>query len=93
MAPVKITVSLTVETSQPEIQELRLTADYTREVQSIVVKAFADDNSSSSLTSGVAEIQRITVEVGLSEWGRGGSVAVGRGYPRLGWPYVFVDNS
>lgn len=56
-------MSLTVETSQPEIQELRLTADYTREVQSIVVKPFAADGSASALTSENVEQQLVTVEV------------------------------
>lgn len=57
-------MSLTVEASQPEIQELRLTADYRREVQSIVVKPFALDGSASALTSEAAEQQLVTVEVG-----------------------------
>lgn len=56
-------VSLTVETSRPKIQELQLSADYRREVQAIVVKAFADDTSASAQASEVAEIQRVTVEV------------------------------
>lgn len=57
-------MTLTVETSQPEIQELRLSADYRREVQSIVVKPFAVDGSASALTSEAAEQQLVTVEVG-----------------------------
>lgn len=59
----EVKVSLTVEVSQSEVQELRLTADYRREVQSIVVKAFADQGSASSPTSEVAEQQLLTVEV------------------------------
>lgn len=59
----EVTVSLSVEASQSEIQELQLTADYTREVQSIVVKAFAEDGSASAPTSEVAEQQLVTVEV------------------------------
>lgn len=57
-------MSLTVEASQPEIQELRLTADYRREVQSIIVKPFAVDGSASALTPEAAEQQLVTVEVG-----------------------------
>lgn len=58
-----VTVSLTVEASHPEIQELRLAADYSREMQSITVKAFALDGSSSTPSSEIAERQLITVEV------------------------------
>lgn len=63
LAPVEVTVFLTVEASQSEVQELRLTADYRREVQSIIVKAFADRGSASSPASEVAEQQLLTVEV------------------------------
>lgn len=53
-------MSLTVETSQSEIQELRLAADDQSEVQSIVVKAFAETEVGSSE---VAEQQLLTIEV------------------------------
>lgn len=56
-------MSLTVETSQSEVQELRLIADYRREVQSILVKAFAEDGSSSAPASEIAEQQLVTIEV------------------------------
>lgn len=57
-------MSLTVETSQSEVQELRVAADYQREVQSIIVKAFGQDGSASSGTmSEFAEQQLVTVEV------------------------------
>ncbi len=70
-------MSLTVETSQSEIQELRIAADYQGEVQLIVVKAFAEteDGSASALSSAVAERQLVTIEVRKSvilvySWGR-----------------------
>lgn len=63
MAPVEVTVSLTAEASQPEIQELVLSADYTREVQSIIIKAFADNDAASTPAAEVSEVQRVTVEV------------------------------
>lgn len=56
-------MSLTVETSQSEMQELRLAADYQREVQSILVKAFAQDGSASAASSEFAEQQLVTIEV------------------------------
>ncbi|CAM9426180.1 unnamed protein product, partial [Ectocarpus fasciculatus] len=62
LAPVEVTVSLTVETSQSEIQELRLSAEHRREVQSIIVKAFAESGSASTPASEVAEKQLVTVE-------------------------------
>ena len=52
-----------MEPSQPEIQQLRIAAAYKREVQSIVIKAFAEDGSASQPTSEVAEQQLVTVEV------------------------------
>lgn len=58
-------MSLTAGASQPEIQELRVSADFTREVQSIVIKAFADESSASPLASEVAEVQRVTVNVSV----------------------------
>lgn len=63
LTPVEVTVSLSVETSQSEIQELRLNAEYRREVQSIVVKAFAENGLASTPASEVAEKQLVTVEV------------------------------
>lgn len=60
LAPVEITVSLTVETSQPEVQELRVAAEYQREVQSILVKAFGEDGSASSE---FAEQKLVTIQV------------------------------
>lgn len=59
----EVTVSLSVETSQSEIQELQLNAEYRREVQSIVVKAFAENGLASTPASEVAEKQLVTVEV------------------------------
>lgn len=56
-------MSLTVETSQSELQELRLTADYRPEIQSILVKAFAEDGLASAPTSENAEQQLVTIEV------------------------------
>lgn len=63
LAPLEVRVSLTVEASQPEIQELRIAAEYKREVQSIIFKAFAADGSASEPTPRVAEQQLVTVEV------------------------------
>lgn len=56
-------MSLTVEASQSEVQELWLAADYQREVQSILVKALAQDGSTSAAVSEFAEQQLVTVEV------------------------------
>lgn len=58
-----MTVSLTVETAQSEVQELRVSADYRREVQSIIVKAFAEGGSASAPAAEVAEQQIVVVEV------------------------------
>lgn len=64
LAPVEIIVSLTVEASQSEIQELRVAADYQSTIQSIVVKAFAEtEDGSASQSSAVAERQLVTIEV------------------------------
>lgn len=59
----EVTVSLTVETSQSEVQELRVAADYQREVQSIVVKAFGQLGTASAAESEFAEQQLVTVVV------------------------------
>lgn len=80
LAPVEITVSLTVEASQSEVQELRLTAGYRREVQSVVVKAFADRGSASSPASEVAEQQLLTVEVWVRISFTGGAKNSGPGH-------------
>lgn len=64
LAPVGITVSLTIDTSQSEVQELRVAADYQREVQSILVKAFGQDGlASATAVSEFAEQQLVTIEV------------------------------
>lgn len=59
----EVIVLLNVEASRPEIQELHVFADYVREVQSIIVKAFAHDVSASEPNSEVAEVQRVIIEV------------------------------
>lgn len=56
-------MSLTVDTSESEVQELRVTADYRPEVQSILVKAFAEDGLASAPVSEIAEQQLLTIEV------------------------------
>lgn len=56
-------MSLAVETSQSEVQELRVAADYQREVQSILVKAFGQVGSASAAESEFAERQLVTVVV------------------------------
>lgn len=66
LAPLEVRISLTVEASQPEIQELRIESEYKREVQSVIFKTFAEDGSASEPTPRVAEQQLITVEVSCS---------------------------
>lgn len=60
-------MSLTVETSQSEVQELRVAADYQREVQSILVKAFGQVGSASAAESEFAERQLVTVVVRIQQ--------------------------
>lgn len=75
----EVTISLTVEASQSEIQELRLTADSTREMQSIIVKAFAEHELASAPASEVAEQQLVAVEVSRSTLGVRGRILLGSG--------------
>lgn len=85
----EIAVRLTVETSQSEVQELRLTADYRPEVQSILVKAFAEDGLASAPASEIPEQQLVTIEVKQDNLSRAIDQTVWRVLP---YPTVCINH-